>query len=288
MGMAFPRAAAVARPKHPSPMSRRLIRAILIPIACVWFVAGPAAHAERLSADIESRIAVLKEGTGRPPMFCMQTLGGNVDQFAGLAKHLNSDAPVYAVLPKSDGAKVYGVTAVAADASRVIAQIQGQGPYVVCGFSSGGALALEVARQLDDSDSLVVMFDSINPAVEGNKGYVQRILDLLGRGWQSLKTKSLAELWDKSYAFVRKTWSYWGHEPEPSGLRVLLFQQQATLDAAEDPTFGWGRVVGSRLQVEIIEGTHGAMLAVPLVADTASRLDRRLADYCDTVPRCTR
>ena len=286
MGMAFRSAASVVRPKHRNSVFASLIKATLLLIACVCSVARPVAYAEQLPADLEARIAVLKEGTGRPPMFCMQTLGGNVDQFAGLAHHLNSDTPMYAVLPRSDGTNVYDLTAVAKDASSLITRVQDRGPYVVCGFSSGGALALEVARQLDDPDSLVVMFDSVNPAVAGKKGYVQRFLDLLNRGWQSLKTKSLAELWDKSYAFVRRTWSYWGHEPEPSTLQVLLFQQQATLDAAEDPTFGWGRVVGSRLQVEIIEGAHGAMLAPPLVADTASRLDRRLADYCTTASRC--
>jgi len=250
----------------------------------VSFLVAPA-HAADPSA-IGARLLELKPGAGHPPVFCVQTLGGNVDQFRKLARHLEVPQPVYGLTPAAAGTGPSDVQGIAADLAGVIGSRQGRGPYVVCGFSSGGALALEVARRLDDTDSLVIMFDSVNPAIAGKRSRIERIRDLLSRAWYALRHKSLAELWAKGYDFVRRTWSYWGHEPAPTQLRVVLFQQRVTLDGAADATFGWGTVVGAGLTVEIMEGGHGAMLAEPLVAETAARLQERLSEFCARVARC--
>ncbi|MDB4991424.1 MAG: putative non-ribosomal peptide synthetase, partial [Myxococcaceae bacterium] len=103
-----------------------------------------------------------------PPLFLIHPVGGNVLCYVPLA-HSIDNRPVYALQsPGLDGERAPHATieSMATDYLRAIREVQGSGPYLLGGWSLGGVVAYEMARQLraeGERTALVVMFDSSTP-----------------------------------------------------------------------------------------------------------------------------
>lgn len=88
---------------------------------------------------------------GRPPMFFVHPAGGNVLCFAQLARHLPADQPFYglqAAGTELGSEPLRSVEELAASYLTAIRDVQPHGPYTLGGWSFGGFVALEMARQL--------------------------------------------------------------------------------------------------------------------------------------------
>ncbi|MFH8370140.1 amino acid adenylation domain-containing protein [Streptomyces sp. NPDC018031] len=87
----------------------------------------------------------------RPPMFFVHPAGGNVLCFAQLTKHLPADQPFYglqAAGTELGSEPLRSVEELAAGYLAAIRRVQPHGPYTLGGWSFGGFVALEMARQL--------------------------------------------------------------------------------------------------------------------------------------------
>ncbi len=81
-------------------------------------------------------------------LFCVHPVGGSAMAYLGLVKHLPEHVPVYAF--DSDGAEVPCDDLVEM-ARRYVAEmqvVQPDGPYTLVGYSFGGTVAFEMARQM--------------------------------------------------------------------------------------------------------------------------------------------
>ena len=112
----------------------------------------------------ESRVFTIQAGS-RPPFFCMSA----GPMFRTLARGLGSDQPFLSVaLPDPHVLpSPYRLEDVARHCVRALRQRQREGPYFLGGWSDGGALAYEMAQQLQDHGqdvALLVLFDAENPA----------------------------------------------------------------------------------------------------------------------------
>ncbi|MET7880888.1 thioesterase domain-containing protein, partial [Micromonospora profundi] len=100
-----------------------------------------------------SGVVTLHGATGRPPLFLVHPSGGSVTCYVQLAGMLGDDLPVQAiedpalrlVEPTGD------LSARAAEYVELIRQVQPHGTYHLGGWSLGGVIALEMARQLADA-----------------------------------------------------------------------------------------------------------------------------------------
>ena len=117
----------------------------------------------------------------RPPFFLVHGIGGEVLSFAPLARRLAPDQPVYGLRARgSDGddepfADVEGMAACYVDAIKRVAP---DGPYLLGGYSSGGTIALEMARQFranGDAVSLLAMIDSEAPGPDRSSAWHPRV-----------------------------------------------------------------------------------------------------------------
>ncbi|MFE1319017.1 amino acid adenylation domain-containing protein [Kitasatospora phosalacinea] len=140
------------------------------------FVAAPtvARLAERLRsteavAAFDPVVPVRSTGD-RPPLFLVHPLGGNVLCYVRLARHLPADQPLYAL--QAGGAEpgtepVQTMDALAASYLEAVRRVQPEGPYHLGGWSFGGFVAFEMARQLHREApgqvAEVVLLDSIAP-----------------------------------------------------------------------------------------------------------------------------
>jgi len=93
----------------------------------------------------------MKPGNDEPPVFMFPGAAGSILQIAPLAAALDTPRAVYAIKPRGmeQGETPYrNLAEMAEHAIGVITAARAQGPYLLVGYSAGGLVALEVARQL--------------------------------------------------------------------------------------------------------------------------------------------
>jgi len=111
----------------------------------------------------------LRAGGDKEPVFCVHPAGGTVFCYLELARRLDEERPVFGLQAAGiDGASAphETVAAMAAHYVTAIKSVQPEGPYHVCGWSTGGVVAFELARQLrvaGDEVALLALFDAAIP-----------------------------------------------------------------------------------------------------------------------------
>ncbi|HYG64199.1 MAG TPA: thioesterase domain-containing protein, partial [Thermoanaerobaculia bacterium] len=98
------------------------------------------------------------------PLFCVHPVGGDVACYRELARRLGSDQPVYGLRsPQEPVTDLRQMAALYVEAAR---QAQPTGPYRLAGWSMGGLVAYEMARQLvaqGEAVELVALIDAASP-----------------------------------------------------------------------------------------------------------------------------
>ncbi|MCP4657027.1 MAG: non-ribosomal peptide synthetase, partial [bacterium] len=110
-----------------------------------------AAILRRREQSAPACLVPLRASGSRPPLFCIHAAGGHVACYHALARHLGSEQPVYGLQAAGLeggglGPETFeGMAAAYLDELRVV---QPAGPYHLAGWSIGGVVAFEMARQL--------------------------------------------------------------------------------------------------------------------------------------------
>ena len=156
---------------------------------------------ERVQKTSSNLVAIQSQGPVTP-FFCVHPVGGQVFCYMELARQLGSEQPFYGLQsPPVDEAT--GATMSIEEMARLYCQevlrVQSKGPYLLGGWSMGGWIAFEMARQLKLSGrkvALLALFDTYPPSkvgvsINGNQEYKLSVLpsfalDLahsLGKDW---------------------------------------------------------------------------------------------------------
>ncbi|MBD2339548.1 AMP-binding protein [Calothrix sp. FACHB-156] len=115
-----------------------------------------------------SSLVPLQPNGKKLPLFCVHGAGESVLYYRDFAKYLGTDQPVYALQAIGvDGKKapLTRVEKMAAHYIKEIQTIQPQGPYFLGGYSFGGLVVWEMARQLaaqGQKVALLALFDTSN------------------------------------------------------------------------------------------------------------------------------
>ena len=126
----------------------------------------------RESASISCLVPFRREGQ-YPPLFCIPGVKGSSLVFRHLIKYIDSDHPVYGADTFKD-ILCGSIEEAAANIAKEIELAVPAGPLFLIGFSSGGALAFEIARQLSTSSREVpflAMLDTFAPGPSGRGKY---------------------------------------------------------------------------------------------------------------------
>ncbi|CUS36977.1 putative Multi-domain non-ribosomal peptide synthetase [Candidatus Nitrospira nitrosa] len=135
----------------------RIQRIIGNPIALLDLFQAPtvAGLVERISGQAEaasSPFVVLQAGREGAPLFCFDPTGTHVAAYQSVAYSLGQEQPVYG-LPLgwifSEPWNRLSMDLIAARYAVIIRDRQKDGPYLLLGWSNGGAIALAVAQQLE-------------------------------------------------------------------------------------------------------------------------------------------
>ncbi|KOV61057.1 amino acid adenylation protein [Streptomyces sp. NRRL WC-3618] len=130
----------------------------------------------------------------REPLFCLPPASGLSWGFAGLARHLATDRPLYGLQSRGliPGQEPAGTLAeVVAEHTARIREIQPHGPYHLLGYSMGGLVAYEVAVGLQaagEQVALLALLDAFpgawtaqGPAPSDRPALLRSLLAILGR-----------------------------------------------------------------------------------------------------------
>jgi len=130
-------------------------------------------------------LVTLKAGDGRlPPVFFIHGVGGHVVELLAAARRVTYSGAVIGIrargvvrgeLPHTS------VEAMAEDYLETIKQRQPNGPYYLCGYSSGGLTAFEIARRLSESGDEVGLVGLFDTTMSPLRWPVRTFVSIIGR-----------------------------------------------------------------------------------------------------------
>jgi amino acid adenylation domain-containing protein len=270
----------------------------------------------RYAPNTESSVVALRPEGTRPPLFLVHGVGGNIVTFYGLSARLDPDQPVYGIQAQSlvgDESALLRMEDMAAYYLRDLRKVQPRGPYHLVGYSFGGQMALEMARQLraaGEQVGLLGMIDSrtmkhsdainritpvqtrINRRVvrfRGNTGELPP-LRRIGYVLAKLYTRSIRLLCiaacemrlKRVPPFLRSTWDInhvasMNYVERPSEGSLVLFLPSVQPAPRGPRDLGWSEIFGDRIEIHELPGDHDLIFLEPNIDLLASSLSDALA-----------
>jgi len=233
----------------------------------------------QVAADLSNVTPIKREG-GRVPLFCVH--GDEANHY--LPRYLHPDQPFIGTVHQGEDGRPMKYSTVKAIAAHYVAELRQlipQGPYQICGYSFGGVVAFEVARQLHAMGQevpMVIMLDSYAPEPfmqvmkEERRSYdaikkfflrgIVRAYHGMGKVLPTrLRNFNIIDTYDKATsAYNARTYD--------GDVCVIK-----AIDSPGDADMGWSKHVRGKLILRTIEGDHYSIIKEPLVADLAHVMD---------------
>ncbi|MBE8597834.1 non-ribosomal peptide synthase/polyketide synthase [Xenorhabdus sp. BG5] len=100
----------------------------------------------------QNRAVTVRSGGTLPPLFFVPTGIGDYSYAFGVTEHIQSGCPIYALpWPAMNEELISTMEMLATRVITFMKAVQPEGPYRICGYSSGGILAYAIAQQLLNS-----------------------------------------------------------------------------------------------------------------------------------------
>jgi thioesterase domain-containing protein len=275
---------------------------------------------EAKSAGISAIVPFRIQGT-KPPLFLIHGVDGTLLPFEGLVPHLEPDRPLYGVQSQALLGETIALTRMeelAAYYLQAIQALQPHGPYHFLGFSFGGLVAFEMARQLRERGErvgMLGMLDNLRMGTGANgaggaqfedtaqrlrKSVVHHLKVLVGpRGLWRTKEKLRARTLRTIYTFLRAR-----RRPIPRYLQrtidinwfaaesyvpqfypgsVMLFPARDSKNNPGATNDLWARLAGG-VELHPVPGGHEDVLKEPNVGALAKTVTRCLANVDRAMP----
>ena len=261
--------------------------------------------------NIENNISLdylvpIKPKGSKIPLFMVHGAGLNVLNFAHVINHFDEDQPIYGFQgfgPNGFDNWFNSIEAMAACYIDSMVKINPKGPYAIAGFSFGGIVAFEIARQLKEQGktvSTIALLDTYADRSYRYASYKQKKLvryydrtykrlDYLKEmltSWKSLKLRvgSKKEYILKKYFGLNNTMTEQEllalekfkeasrmvdkivdhYHLKPQDLQVDLFRAKDDMNYKLDPThLGWKKAALKGVNIHNITGNHLSIVAPP-------------------------
>jgi amino acid adenylation domain-containing protein len=108
-----------------------------------------AGQTQRLNPLVSRYLTAIRSSGSRLPLFLMHETSGEVLCYAPISRYLGEDLPIYGLrTDRDDAERALTIEMLAERYVSVVRSVQPGGPYRLAGWSAGGVLAYEMARQL--------------------------------------------------------------------------------------------------------------------------------------------
>ena len=270
-----------------------------------------------------SRIVALKTGGAANPLFMFAGVGGGPDTFHDLAAQLGDERSIYGFHHIGALGECEPVRQVSRMAQLYAAELRGvqpHGPYYLFGYSFGGAVVMELARELlaqGERVGLVIMADCPAPGYPRPAPLLKRLrvhaenllglheqkrMDYLRQRFMNVRERIkklagavpdqgkhiLPEQVRRLEAALYEAYRH--YRPLPIGLDVLFLTADTPPEwptaSFDDPLMGWGNVLRGRISQCAIPGAHLTVFAPQNLPVMAARIRSGLerAERCANHP----
>jgi surfactin synthase thioesterase subunit len=244
--------------------------------------------------EAASMIVPVRPNGSRPPLVVLSAGYGDVFALGRLARQLDPDQPLYVLQPperdprRPSSVRIADRVALYVEA---LGSVQPRGPHYLAGNSSGGLVALSLARTLLDRGEtvgLLALLDTPTALSAANMlvhGIAQATLPRLPLpvGMMPTRMRALREMAiDRGFASTVE--SLRGYRPAPIAVPIAYFRarHQHSLESLAYGGLGvsldqWRALASAGMTVDEIPGVHPEMIRryAPILIE---RLTARLAD----------
>jgi surfactin family lipopeptide synthetase A len=239
-----------------------------------------------------SSLVSIQAGGTNPPFFCVHGIGGNVLGFYDFARRLGPTQPFYGLQAQGLDGRVKPHTRVedmAAHYVKEVRSVQPEGPYFLGGLSFGGAVAFEMARQLQAEGQevgLLALFDTFAGRSKSKTSLLLKFIRLPLRRkimYSAQKTRLFKQgvqrwLYRLTLPRVLKEVraahrvAHRDYVMQRYEGRVTVFvPSDPSLRSAEDPRADW-KEFASEVEIHQVHGDHDSLLDEPYVRGLAELL----------------
>ncbi|MCM3338069.1 non-ribosomal peptide synthase/polyketide synthase [Paenibacillus sp. MER TA 81-3] len=250
-----------------------------------------------------SPLVTLQPNGTQAPLFYVHPAGGLVLSYTTLSKHLGSDQPFYAFQSRAlNGEKTGFIEEMAADYITELRSAHPHGPYRLGGWSIGGTIAFEMARQLvqqgEEVANLVVLDTPAEYVVEDEDMALSdaelwsKLIDLpLDELKQVEPDRQLDELLaeakkrgiaaeDMTVEHVRSLVQVYrdnsavtnAYNPGMYSGRLTLIRVNDDSAVYQEETMGWSELAKGGVDVYYVSGEHHTMMDSPHVEVVAQHM----------------
>ncbi|WP_282049074.1 non-ribosomal peptide synthetase [Maribacter aquivivus] len=266
----------------------------------------------------DSMVPIQKNGS-KTPLFIVHGAGLNILSFKTLKHNMDPEQPIYAFQAKGlDGKEdlLTSVEEIAAHYNESLLATQPKGPYKLAGYSSGGIIAYEMAKQLmakGEEISALVLLDtyayahygkstSLGKKIAYGNYLANKTLHVLKQlssregfkyriGVTKANLKKLYLRLKKDKTTVSKTDYDWEYEDriiehnkvvdryhlKPLPIKVDLFRIQDVIDYTHDSVnLGWKSFAENGIELHYVPGDHLSMFSPPNDTVLSASLQRVL------------
>jgi thioesterase domain-containing protein/acyl carrier protein len=285
-----------------------------LPPALIHQAPSPRALARALEhgrVHASGHLSLLEPGGVAPPLFCMADLFGHAFNYLNLARRLGEYRPVHGVSPGSlqeAFTRSGDIATLTRGFTADLRAVRPSGPYLIAGYSAGGALAVDLACALEREGEEVrlILLDSCLHSTRPSAALItrwalrhaagifergklltqiQRLGSLLGTLRRGLGRDAPPAWIPRSQLAFAAAMIKAGGRYRPGTFAGPTLMVKATerepIDelADEDGLMGWsGALTGPVVRVTVAGGHH-QFLRDPLVAETALAVNRFLLAY---------
>ncbi len=252
-----------------------------------------------------SLVPIRSQGS-KPPIFIVHGAGLNVLNFSSLVKFMDDDQPIYGLQAKGlNGLEdpLTTVEEIAAHYNAAISSVRPNGPYSLAGYSFGGVIAYEMAKQFKEKgekvNTLVLLdtyafppygrktqlgktiantkyffaqkFHSLKKGLGSKEGFKEKMGNI-GRGFGRILSGNILEkteefeLQNERAAEIRKIHDRATdkYHLKPQHVRIDLVRVNKDPEYKHDPIFlGWRSFALDGVELHRIPGNHTEMFTPP-------------------------
>jgi amino acid adenylation domain-containing protein/FkbM family methyltransferase len=263
----------------------------------------------QVSPSPYSPLVEIRRGNSKTPIFCVHPLGGEVVCYVDLARRLPAEQPFYGLQARGLGgeAPLTSVEEMAYHYIQAMRAVQPAGPYMIGGWSFGGTMAFEMARQIREAGETVGLLAIIDAGVPRRDGGVPDVpemddtefmLYLFGeyisisreefkllapdeRHDYLLKELKAQDMFPPDFGPVEARFYFdlakvnfqalLKYAPRPYDGKVTLFRSSER-PGLTDPTLGWGQLAAGGVDIHVVAGRHHEIVLRPHVQSLAEAL----------------
>jgi pimeloyl-ACP methyl ester carboxylesterase len=243
-------------------------------------------HSNNYDSKIFQSLVPIRTSGSDLPIFMFHSVGGNVLNYVKLAIGIDDTHPIYGLQSRGvDGFSAMD-NSIEDMASAYILEmklISPKGPYILCGGSMGGSIAVEVAIQLEamgDKIQKLIIFDTFGPNID-----IKKLKDEGNNFFKNIKTS----LYYRSMTIINKIRTtllkgfgvsiphsiryfniemnnykaLWKYKPGVYRGDLILFR--APIDSSgwySDPLMGWKGTIQGHIKTILLEGGHSDFVEI--------------------------